>query len=54
MSQHALAAERGTGGELRHHGQPMLPPQDPDLKPQAVFLAWNRENVFKAPGRRWM
>jgi putative restriction endonuclease len=53
FSQHALAAERGNGGELRHHGQPMLPPQDADLKPQPVFLAWNRDNVFKSPARRW-
>lgn len=53
FSQHALPAERGREGELRHHGRPMLPPQDSDQKPQPVFLAWNHDNVFKAPWRRW-
>jgi hypothetical protein len=51
FSRDALTADRGTGGELRHHGQAMLPPQDPTLKPMPQFLAWNRDNVFKSPGR---
>ena len=51
FSRDTLTADRGTGGELRHHGQPMLHPQDPTLKPMPQFLAWNRDNVFKSPGR---
>jgi len=51
FSQHAVAGERGTQGELRHHGQRLLAPQQADMRPAPAFLAWNLENVFKAPAR---
>ncbi len=52
FSQHAIDGARGLAGELRHHGQPMLPPQDPAYAPDRRFLAWNWSNVFKRPERR--
>jgi putative restriction endonuclease len=53
FSQHAIAGDRSTSGELRHHGRPMLAPQQVDLRPAPGFLHWNVKNVFKAPGRNW-
>lgn len=52
FSQHAIDGQRGLAGELRLHGRPMLPPQDPAFVPDARFLAWNWSNVFKRPERR--
>jgi putative restriction endonuclease len=52
FSQHAIAGNRDAHGELRHHGQPLLAPQDSDLRPAPPFLAWNLKNVFKTPARR--
>jgi putative restriction endonuclease len=51
FSQHAIASDRGSHGELRHHGQPMLAPQQLDMRPAAGFLGWNLKNVFKTPAR---
>lgn len=51
FSQHAIAGDRGQQGELRHHGQRLLAPQQPEMRPAPAFLAWNVKNVFKAPGR---
>ena len=51
FSRHAIAGSKGLGGELRHHGQPLLRPQSPDLLPGPEFIAWNRDNVFKTPAR---
>ncbi len=51
FSQHAIAGDRGAQGELRHHGHPVLAPQQVDMRPAAGFLAWNLKNVFKTPGR---
>jgi putative restriction endonuclease len=51
FSQHAIAGERGTRGELRHHGQRLLAPQQFDMRPAPGFLAWNLKNVFKSPAR---
>jgi putative restriction endonuclease len=51
FSQLAIAGDRGADGALRHHGQPLLAPQQVDMRPAAGFLAWNLKNVFKAPGR---
>jgi putative restriction endonuclease len=53
FSQRAIASNRGSHGELRHHGQAMLAPQELDMRPAAGFLAWNLKNVFKTPGRTW-
>lgn len=53
FSQHAIAGDRGDDGPLRHHGRPMLPPQQPESLPGVDFLAWNRQWVFKRPERRW-
>ena len=53
FSQHAIAGDRGTQGELRHHGRPMLAPQQLDMRPGPAFLHWNVKNVFKTPGRGW-
>lgn len=53
FSQHAIARDRSSQGELRHHGQPMLAPQQVDMRPAPGFLAWNLKNVFKTPGRSW-
>jgi putative restriction endonuclease len=53
FSQHAIASDRSSLGELRHHGQPMLAPQQLDMRPAPGFLAWNLKNVFKTPGRSW-
>lgn len=51
FSQHAMAGDRGQQGELRHHGQRLLAPQQVDMKPAPAFLVWNQKNVFKAPAR---
>lgn len=53
FSQHAIASDRSSLGELRHHGRPMLAPQQLDMRPAPGFLAWNLKNVFKTPGRSW-
>jgi putative restriction endonuclease len=31
FSRHAIAGSKGLSGELKHHGQPLLRPQSPDL-----------------------
>jgi putative restriction endonuclease len=51
FSQHAIAGDRSQEGELRHHGQRLLAPQQSDMRPAASFLAWNLKNVFKLPAR---
>jgi putative restriction endonuclease len=51
FSQHAIAGDRGTQGEIRHHGQRLLDPQHTGRRPAPEFLAWNVKNVFKGPGR---
>lgn len=51
FSQHAVSGGRGSTGEIRHHGKPILPPQHKDLLPAPHFLAWNAKNVFKQPAR---
>jgi putative restriction endonuclease len=51
FSQHAIAGERGMRGELRHHGQQLLAPQQSDMRPAPQFLIWNQKNVFKSPAR---
>jgi putative restriction endonuclease len=51
FSQHAIAGNRGQQGELRHHGQRLLAPQQMDMRPAPAFLGWNQKNVFKAPAR---
>jgi putative restriction endonuclease len=51
FSRHAIAGSRGLDGELKHHGQPLLRPQSPDLLPGASFIAWNHRNIFKTPAR---
>ncbi len=51
FSRHAIAGTRGLNGELKHHGQPLLRPQSPELLPGAAFIGWNRQNVFKTPAR---
>lgn len=52
FSQHAITGDRASQGELRHHGQQLLAPQQVDMRPAPDFLAWNLKNVFKTPGRR--
>lgn len=52
FSQHAMAGDRSQQGELRHHGQRLLAPQQADMRPAPPFLAWNQKNVFKAPARQ--
>ncbi len=52
FSQHAMAGDRSQQGELRHHGQRLLAPQQADKRPAPPFLAWNQKNVFKAPARQ--
>jgi putative restriction endonuclease len=52
FSQHAIAGERGMQGELRHHGKPVLPPQQDEMRPSPRYLEWNKKNVFKAPARK--
>jgi putative restriction endonuclease len=51
FSQHAIAGDRSSQGELRHHGQALLAPQEASMRPGKEFLAWNARNVFKEPGR---
>ena len=51
FSRHAIAGSKGLSGELKHHGQPLLRPQSPDLLPGPAFIAWNQHNVFKTPAR---
>lgn len=51
FSRHAIAGSKGLSGELKHHGQPLLRPQSPDLLPGPEFIAWNQHNVFKEPAR---
>lgn len=51
FSQHAIGGDRGTTGELRHHGRRILQPQNPTLLPAAQYLHWNSTNVFKTPAR---
>ena len=51
FSRHAIAGSKGLNGELKHHGQPLLHPQSPDLLPGPGFIAWNHHNVFKTPAR---
>lgn len=53
FSQHAIAGDRRSHGELRHHGQAMLAPQQAGMRPAPALLAWNVKNVFKTPGRSW-
>lgn len=52
FSQHAMAGDRSQQGELRHHGQRLLAPQQVDMRPAPPFLVWNQKNVFKAPARK--
>ena len=52
FSQLAISGGRGMAGELQFHGRAIHPPQDEDLLPAPVFLAWNVKNVFKAPARQ--
>lgn len=52
FSQHAIAGDRGTAGELRHHGQRLKVPQVDDMRPAPNFLSWNWTNVFKKPERQ--
>lgn len=52
FSQHAMAGDRSQHGELRHHGQRLLAPQQADMRPAPPFLAWNLKNVFKTPARQ--
>jgi len=52
FSQHAITSDRGIQGALRHHGQPLHPPQHSEMLASAEYLAWNAANVFKAPARR--
>ena len=54
FSQHAMAGDRSQQGELRHHGQRLLAPQQMDMRPAAPFWVWNQKNMFKAPRGRWM
>ncbi len=51
FSRHAIAGSKGLSGELKHHGQPLLRPQSPDLLPGPEFIEWNQHNVFKTPAR---
>ena len=51
FSRHAIAGSKSLNGELKHHGQPLLRPQSPDLLPGPEFIAWNQHNVFKTPAR---
>jgi putative restriction endonuclease len=51
FSHHAVAGDKGSVGELRYHGRPMLGPTQRRLWPAPVYLEWNRRNVFKAPAR---
>jgi putative restriction endonuclease len=51
FSQHAVAGNRSLEGELRHHGEKMIPPQESSQHPSQEFLNWNLENIFKKPGR---
>lgn len=51
FSRHAIAGSKGPDGELKHHGQPLLRPQSPDLLPSPEFIRWNQHNVFKTPAR---
>lgn len=51
FSQHAIAGDREKRGELRHHGQRVLVPQQDEMRPAAEYLAWNRSQVFKSPAR---
>ncbi|WP_374666859.1 phosphorothioated DNA-binding restriction endonuclease [Ramlibacter sp.] len=52
FSQQAIGSQRGRDGELRHHGRPILPPQQRDMLPAPQYLGWNFKNVFKTPARR--
>ena len=51
FSQHAIAGDRGTSGELRWHRRPLHKPQDLAFGPASEFLAWNEKHVFKKPAR---
>lgn len=48
-----LVSEQVTGSSeldhilLRHHGQPVRPPQHHEHRPDSGFLAWHRRQVFK-------
>lgn len=52
FSQHAIAGNRSGDGELRHHGQRLIEPQQTDMRPAPAFLSWNLKNVFKTPERK--
>ncbi len=52
FSQQAIAGDRSQQGELRHHGQRLIAPQQPDMSPSPAYLAWNLKYVFKDPARR--
>lgn len=52
FSQHAMAGDRSQQGELRHHGQRLLAPQQVEMRPALPFLVWNQKNVFKTPARK--
>ena len=52
FSQQAIAGDRSQQGELRHHGQRLIAPQQQDMRPSPPFLAWNLKNVFKGPARQ--
>lgn len=51
FSEHALAGSRGMTGELRHHGQDLLPPVNPASRPGLQFIDWNWTYVFKQKAR---
>ncbi len=52
FSQHAISGGRGMEGALQFHGRPIHAPQHGDMLPAPEFLAWNVNNVFKAPARQ--
>jgi putative restriction endonuclease len=52
-----LVSDQANGGKgfhetlMRHHGQPIRPPQRPEWSPEPVFLAWHANEVFKGEAR---
>jgi len=36
---------------LADHGQPLRDPQNPNHRPEGLFLAWHQKQVFQGPAR---
>jgi putative restriction endonuclease len=51
VSNLAVGTSGFVEGLMRHHGQPIRPPQRPEWRPDPGFLRWHGKEVFKGEPR---